>query len=120
MSVAPEKALEPEHIGILGAADDYGPTGTRLQQPNTPENQGAHYALAQFGFCDQEGPQLVGRDDQGFDWFSRVGVHQRGPARQLCQFTHEMAWPVRDDLGAAARPVMLSDIDVSGEDDGEA
>jgi hypothetical protein len=27
---------------------------------------------------------------------------------------------VRDDLGAAARPVMLSDIDVSGEDDGEA
>jgi hypothetical protein len=67
MSVAPEKALEPEHIAILSAADDYGPTGASLQQPNTPENQGTHDALAELRFCNQEGPQLVGRDDQGLD-----------------------------------------------------
>jgi hypothetical protein len=27
MAVAPKKALKPEHIAILGAADDYGPPG---------------------------------------------------------------------------------------------
>jgi hypothetical protein len=116
MSIAPEKALEPEHIAILSAADDYGPTGACLQQTNTPENQGAHDALAELGFCNQEGPQLVGRDDQRVDRCSRVGVHQRRPARELRQFTHEM----RDDRGGAARLVTPSDVDVSSQDDAEA
>jgi hypothetical protein len=75
MPVAAQEALKPYDVAIFRATHDYGPTGAYLQQSNTPENQGAHDAFAQLRFCNQESPQLVGRDDQGFYRISRVSIH---------------------------------------------
>jgi hypothetical protein len=112
MTVAAQKALKPQDVAIFRAAHDYGPTGACFQQSNTPENQGTHDALAQLRFCNQESPQSVGRDDQGFNRISRVSIHERGPACQLRQFAHKSTWPVRGDSGAEAGVIVLSDVDV--------
>ena len=49
----------------------------------------------------------------------RVRVDQRRPAGQLRQLAHERAGAVGDDRLAAARLVVLGDVDLAGQDDGQ-
>ena len=51
MAVAAEKTLQPQHVGILGAADNDRPAGADLEQTHAAQNQRAHDALAKLGFA---------------------------------------------------------------------
>ena len=97
MAVAAEKAFQPKHVAVLGAADNHGSAGPRLEQADATQDQGAHDPLPQLCLRDQQCPQLVRRDDQGLHRSLRVGIDQRRSARQLRQFAHEGARPVSDD-----------------------
>ena len=120
MAVAAQKAREPQHVAVLGAADDHRPAGAGLEQPDAAQDQRAHDALAELGLRDQQRPQPVRRDDQRLDRSLRVRVDQRRPARQLRQLAHERAGAVGDDRLAAARLVVLGDVDLAGQDDDQA
>src|SRR5436190_21849518 len=48
-----------------------------------------------------------------------MGVNQSRSSRQLCQLPHERARSMRNDRGAAARFIVLSDVDIPTQDDGE-
>ncbi len=102
MGVAREKALEPEHIAVVGTADDDRSADTGLEQADATQDQRPHDPLAKIRFRDQQCPEPVRRDEQGLHGRSRIGVHQGRPSRQLCQFTHERARMVGDDQLAAA------------------
>ena len=89
MAVAGEKSVQPQHVAIVGAADDDRPAGARLDQPDAAQDQGAHDPLAELGFRDQQRAQPVRRDDQSLDRSVRVGIDQDGPARELSELAHE-------------------------------
>ena len=67
MAVAAEKIDQPQHVAVLVMADDHRTTGARLDQPDTPQDQGAHDPLAELGLGDQQRAQLLGGDDQRFN-----------------------------------------------------
>ena len=89
MAVAAEKTGKPKYIAVLGAADNHRSAGAGLEQTDAPQDQGAHDPLPQFRFRDQQCPQLVRWDSQGFHWRPCVSIHQRWSAGQLSQFAHE-------------------------------
>ena len=120
MAVAAEETLKPQHIAILGAADDYRPAGAGLQQADAAQDQRAHDPFAELRFRDQQRTQPIGRNDQGLHCCLRGSVHERRPARELGKFAHELPWRVRDNQFAAAGFMTLRDVDMAGENDEEA
>jgi hypothetical protein len=52
-AVAREKAFEPQHIGVLGAADDDRPADAILQHLRAAQDQCAHQPFAKLRFGDQ-------------------------------------------------------------------
>ena len=67
MTVATEKTLQPEHIGIVGAANDDRTAGPDFEQADAPKDQSTHDPFAKFGFGNQQCTQPLRRDDQGLD-----------------------------------------------------
>ena len=120
MAVAAQKPLQPQHVAVLGAADDHRPAGPGLEQADPAQDQGAHDPLAELRLRHQQCPQPLRPDDQRLHRPLRVGVHQRRPPRQLGELTGELARAMGDDEFAAARFIMLGDIDLAGKDDDEA
>ena len=64
MAVAAEKALEPKHVTVAGAPHDHRSARSSLDQAHATQNQGAHDALAELSFRDQQRPQSLRRDCQ--------------------------------------------------------
>jgi hypothetical protein len=58
VSVAREKAFEPQHVGVIGSADDYRSAGAAPQQPNATRDQGPHDPFAELGFLDNRSRSL--------------------------------------------------------------
>ena len=85
VAVAREKAFQPQHIGVIGSADDDRSAGAASQQPDAAQDQGPHDPLAELGFLDQQIAQPARRNHQDFDGLSRHTVDQRRPTRQLRQ-----------------------------------
>jgi len=56
MAIATEKALEAEHIAILGLANDHRSACSGLEQPDAAQNQGAHDPLPKLRFRNQQSP----------------------------------------------------------------
>ncbi len=56
MAVAPEEALQPKHIAILGASNNHRSTCAGLKQSDATQNQGAHDPLAKLRFRNQQRP----------------------------------------------------------------
>ncbi len=118
MTVAAEKALQPQHVAILGPADDDRSAGAGLEQADAAQDQRAHDPLAEIGFRDQQRAEPVRRNDQRLHRLLGGGVDQRRPAGHLRQFAHELAGPVRDDQAMRhAGLVALGDVDLAGQDD---
>ena len=98
MAVAGQEILQPQHVGVVGAADDDRPAGAALEQADAAQDQRAHDPLAEFGLLDQQIAQPRRRNDQRFDGLHcATAVDQRGPAGQLRQLAHEGAGPVGYD-----------------------
>jgi hypothetical protein len=53
VAVAAEETLEPKHIAVSRAADDDRSAGSRLEQPNATQYQGAHDPLAQLRLSNE-------------------------------------------------------------------
>ena len=117
MSVAIEKALQPQHIGIVGAADDDRAAPAAPQQRDAAQYQGPHDPLAEFGFLDEQIAQAALRNHQDFDRSSRHAIDQRRSARQLGEFSHERARPVAHDQFGVAVADPLHDVDLAGQQD---
>ena len=81
MPVAGKKSFEPQHIGMIGAADDHRPAGPGLEQTDAAQDQGAHDALAQFGLFHQKIAQPARRNDECLDRLLGVGIDQGWAAR---------------------------------------
>ena len=81
MTIAAKKALQSKYVATLGAADDHRSTGSSLDEADATQDEGSHDPLSELGFRDQQGPQLVRRDDEGFDRCLRVSVDQCRSAR---------------------------------------
>ena len=119
MAVARQEALEPQHVGIVGAADDDRAAGPGFDQADPAQDQGPHDALADFGLADKQRPQPLGRQDEGADLGHGLGVDQGGPAGQLGELAEEGAGPIRDDPFAMAELIAAGDFDLPGQDDDE-
>jgi hypothetical protein len=117
MPIADKESFEPQHVAIVDAADDHGPTGTRLDQPDPAQDQGAHDPLAQFGLFHQKIAQPARRNDECLDGLPGVGIHQTRPIRQLGKLAHERAWTVGHDRLGMSQHSTLRDIDLAREDD---
>ena len=59
-----EETPQPQHVAVVGAADDDRAAGPRLQQADAAQDQRAHDALAELGLRDQQRAQPFRRDDQ--------------------------------------------------------
>ena len=118
--IAPEKALQPQHIAVTGAADDHRSAGAGLEKVDATQDERAHDALAQVGFAHHDVAQAVRRYDEGLDRALGAGVDQRRAAGELRQLAHERALAVRDDRPAAGEFVPLRYDDLAGEDDDHA
>ena len=114
------KPSQAEHIAVLGAADDHRPARAGLEQSDATQDQRAHDPLAQFGLGHEQCPKPVRRNKQGLHRPLRVSVHEGGSSRELRQFAHEGAGLVRDDRHAAAGWIVLGDVDLAVQDDGQA
>ncbi len=76
MAVAPQEALQPQHVAAAGASDDDRSAGAGLEQPHAAQDQRAHDALAKLGLGDEQRAQLLGRNDQRLDGLDRETVDQ--------------------------------------------
>jgi hypothetical protein len=119
MAVAAQKAVEPEHVAVPGAANDHRPRAG-LEQANAPQDEGAHDALPEFRFRHQQRTQPVGRNDHRLHRLQCLGVDQGRPACELREFAHEGAWKMGDDRLAVAHAVSPADGDLAGQNDGQA
>ena len=53
MRVAAQKVFQPEHVAIVGAADDHRPSGAALKQADPAEDQGTHDPFTELRLGDQ-------------------------------------------------------------------
>ena len=53
MPIALEKALKPQHVAIIGTADNDRAAGSGLKQADTAQDQRAHNPFAEIGLRDQ-------------------------------------------------------------------
>jgi hypothetical protein len=56
MTVALEKALQPQHVAVLGAAHDHRSAGSSLDQADTAQDEGAHDPLSELRFRPATAP----------------------------------------------------------------
>ena len=49
-----EKALQPQYIGAIGAADNHRTAGSTLKQIHTAQDQGPHDPLTEFRLLDEK------------------------------------------------------------------
>src|SRR6202008_1305482 len=97
MPVASKETFEAQNIGMIRAADDHEPAGSRIKKGDTTENQGAHDAFAQFGLLHQQIAQPARRNEEGLDRLLGVSIDQGRAARKLRKLAHERARTVRYD-----------------------
>src|SRR5262249_1536399 len=119
MTVAAEKPLQSKHIAVPAAADDHRSTGSRLEQADATQYQGAHDPLAQLCLRDQQCPQLVPRDGEGPPPPSRPAPSERWPAGEVSKLPHERPRAVRHDGHAVAQSVASGDLDLPSKDNGQ-
>ena len=120
MAVAAQEPLQPQHVGLPLAADDHRTARVGLDQPDPPEDEGAHDPLADLGLGDQQGAQPVGRDDQDLGLAPRDGVDQGRPARELGQLAHEVAGAMVDDGFGPAHSRAAKDLDAAAQQHAQA
>ena len=116
VAVAGEEPFEPQHVAIVGAADNDRAARADLKQADTAQDQRPHDALAELRFRDQQVAQPARRDDKRLDGLFRHGVNQRRPARELRQLAHERARIVRHERVGMTQPA-LADLDPSRQDE---
>ncbi len=116
VTVAREEPFEPQHIAIVGAADDDGAAGAGLKQPDPAQDQRPHDPLAQLGLFDQKVAQPARRDQKRLGRLSSHGIHQGRAAGKLRQFAHERARTVGHDRVGMVEAA-LADLDLSRQDE---
>ena len=119
-AIAREKALEPQHVGIFGAADDHRSADAGLQHLRAAQDQRAHQPFAEVGLGDQQRPHPVGRKDQRLDRLGNDAVAERRPAGELRQFANECARAEFVKVLALAVGVVAVNVNLAAENDGEA
>ena len=119
MAVAAQEIGQPQHVRLIGMADDHRADAAALDQADAAQDQGAHDPLAKLGLGDQQGAQPLRRNQHRLDVGQRLGLDQRRPARQLGELAHEGARLVGDDR-AGALIVALADLDLARQEQGEA
>ena len=97
MTIAAEKASQPEHAPAFRVPDDHRTAGPFLKQTDATQDQRAHDALAKFSFCDQQCAQPIRRNYQSIDRTFRLCIDERWPAGQLRQFAQERPRDVRNN-----------------------
>jgi len=113
IAVAAEKALQPDHIRRSRGPDQHRAARAGLDQADATQDEGAHDALAQLGFGDQQRANLVGRDQQGLDFAFRHAIDQGRAVGELTDLGHELAWPLLGDGRYMADAVALRDRDMA-------
>ncbi|MEI9899751.1 MAG: hypothetical protein WDN31_05935 [Hyphomicrobium sp.] len=91
MAVAREKALEPQHVAVFGAADDNGAAAATFKKAHAAQDERTHDPLAELGLGDEQGTQPRGRNDAGLDRSAGDGVDKCRAAAELRQLAHEAA-----------------------------
>ena len=86
MPVASQETFEAQNIGMIRAADDHGPAGSRIEKSDTAEDKGALDAFAELSLLHQEIAQPARRNEEGLDRLLGVGIDQGRAARKLCKF----------------------------------
>ena len=115
MAVAGEEALQPQHVAVVGPADDDRAAGAGFQQAHAAQDQRAHDALAELGLGNEQGAQLRRRNDDDLDRLACDGVDQGRTAAKLRQLAHEASGLMGHDQRALAA-VRLKDVDLPRED----
>src|SRR5579872_1274106 len=120
MAVAAQKAFKAQHVAVFRLAKNDRAAHSGLQDGHATQDQGAHDALAKFGFCDHQRPQLLRWDDECLYRLLRDRVHQGRAVRQLGQFAQEVPWPMDANRFFVVELVAPYDCDAASEYDHEA
>src|SRR5579863_1779690 len=120
VAVTAQKALKPQHVAVFGLTKNDRAAHSGLQDGHATQDQGAHDALAKFGFCDHQRPQLLRRNDERLYRLLRDRVYQGRAVRQLGQFAQEVPWPVDAKRFFITELVVLCDSDAASKYDHEA
>jgi hypothetical protein len=108
-SVATEEILETNHVARGGGPDEQRASFREFDQRESPNDEGAHDALANLGFLDDESPQLLGGDEQGFDFSFCVSVGERyGLIAERTELRDELTWPLLDDRRGTVETIAQS------------
>ena len=112
MAVAPQEALQPQHVAAAGASDDDRPARAGLEQPHAAQDQRAHDGLAEFGRADQQGPQVRRVERQGRAALRPgAGGGQGAAAGELADLARELANRLDDDLLLVAKAIAPQHLD---------
>ena len=91
-----------------------------MQDGDAAQDQGAHDALAKFGFCDHQPAKPLRLDDERLHRLLRDRVHKRRLAGQQGQFAEKVSRAMDGERLVTVELVVLGHRDLTGEDDHEA
>lgn len=120
IAVAIEEALEPQHVRIVGAADNDRATDAGLKHFGAAQDQGSHDPLAEFGLGDQQCAHLLRIKEQRLARPARHRVRERRPTGELRSLTENAAGPEAGNELALAQSVVPANIDRAVEDQRQA
>ena len=116
IGVAAEKAFEPQQIGRAGPADEQRADAALLEQPDAPQDEGAHHDLADLGGADHQRADMRGVERQ------RRAALRPGNARgeralpgQLTDLAAELAGGERDHRRLPVQAVAPHDLQIAVE-----
>ena len=116
MTVTGEEVLQPQHVAVVGPADNDRTARAGFQQAHAAQDQRAHDALAKLGLGNEQGAQLRRRNDDDPDRFGCDGVDEGRTTAKLRQLAHEASGLMGHDQRALAA-VRLEDVNLPREDD---
>jgi hypothetical protein len=106
LAVASQKVLQPQHIGTVQVADQYGSAASGVDMGHAAQDQRPDDPLAKLGFGDDQRVKPIGRDEERFDLvIIRFGVDHRDAGGELSDLAGELSRSVADDLRPASQSV---------------
>ena len=97
MTVAAEKTFQPQHVAIVGAADDDRAAGAGFEQADAAQDQRAHDPFAELGFRNQQRAEPVRRNDQACTGSRAMASTSAGRPASCASSPMNWPGPSRDD-----------------------
>jgi hypothetical protein len=86
-----------------------------LNEGNTAQDHCAYDPLSKIGFCDQQGSNVIGWNNERFDVAFGVHIDERRAVPELAHLTNELAGALFQERADVAQAVALGEGHVAGQ-----